>query len=228
LSDTEYEQAVRLGLKSYDEFERAVSPLLRRVLPKKRKRLLDRVYGVAARKIVSEALKRGIEDQARTVRRLRVAMGRTRAHIHNARKDLAAAQASLPNGLVGAPDFSEVTRKLHDCENDLKDREQFLASLVPPKLKTKTEKDTPIPEILMSVRLAPPFPWMDAKAVDRWFIPALDKCLGRPQRGRRSRFGRDNVIQKVLQVLGQPCSTKRIRAVRKLAKLKRNLEVQKI
>lgn len=226
MSGTNYEQAIRLGLVGYDGFEKAFERLLRRVPSKKRKLLLGKMYALAAKKVASEGLNRGIEYQATVLRERRMALARTRAQTKNARRELSAANASFPDGLPGALDFQGIIEKLVEFEKDLAEREQGLASLVHRKLKTKAERDIPAPSILKSVRLARPFPWMNVKVIDRWFVRAMDKCLGQPPRGHRLRFGRDNVIQKVFEVLGQPCSTKRIRAIRKQAKLKRTLEVQ--
>ena len=159
----------------------------------------------------------------------RMALARTRAHTKNARRELLAANSSLPDGLPRALDFQGMIEKLGEFENGLVQREQGLANIVHPKLKTETERDIPTPAILKSARLAPPFQWMDMKVTDRWFITVLDKCLGKPEPGHRSRFGRDKVIQKVFEVLNQPCSAKRIKEIRKAQKnMKRKLGVRKV
>jgi hypothetical protein len=86
-----------------------------------------------------------------------------------------------------------------------------LATFVHPRFKTKAEK-----QISRPAHSAAPLPWTSDKSIEQWFIKTLDKSLPAPRRGPRSRFARDQVIQRVRQALGDIVSIRTIIRARKL------------
>lgn len=209
VSGDAYDAVRKMGLPTFSEFEEAIAPLLKRVTPNKRRMLLEGLYLVTAQKLMKQAGRRGMENMMTEFRKRRMFLGRTRAHIRNARKSVSAAEAAFPRLLPTSFDFKEIIKRLSEFETDLTKREQGLADSVHPMFKTKTEKRIPPPE------RSAPLPWTSDKSIEHWFIEALDKCLPVPRKGTRSRFARDEVIQKVLKASGEMVSIRSIMRVRK-------------
>jgi hypothetical protein len=205
-----YDLVRELGLPSSSEFEEAIAPLLRRVNPEERRILVEGLYVATAQKLVMQAGRRGMESMMADLTERRIFLGRTRAHIRNARKSVSAAETTFPQLLPTSFDFKEVIKRLSEFETDLAAREEGLAALVHPGFKTKAEKQIRPPALS-----AAPLPWTSDKSIEQWFIEALDKCLPAPPRGTRSRFARDQVIQRVRQVLGDIVSIRTIIRARK-------------
>jgi hypothetical protein len=206
-----YDLALRCGLPPFDKLEAAVAPELKRVIPKKRRMFLERLYVVTAQKIMKKVF--GVSRQQLTfdLRQRRRQLGRTRAHLKYARKSVSAAQASFPAGLPTRFNFEEVIKRLNDFETDLAERERGMAALVRPDLKTDAEKKIPPPELSGN-----PLSWSGDKSIVWWFIKALNKCLPRRRNGARSAFSRDKIIQKVLKLSGDTASIRTIMRVRLL------------
>jgi hypothetical protein len=204
-----YDMVRGLGLPTFSEFEQAIAPLLKRVTANKRRTLLEELYVVTAKKLMRQGGPRAMEYMTKDWRKRRKLLGRTQAHIRKARKSVSTAEATFPRLLPSSFDFSEIIKRLREFETDLAERQQTLATLVPPSFKTKTEKRITPPS-------AGPFSWPKHKAIQQWFIKALDKCLPQPLTGIRSRFPRNDVIQKVLKVSGDTVSIRSILRVRKL------------
>jgi hypothetical protein len=201
-----YDLAHQLGLPDFSEFEAAIAPLLKRVTDDdERRTLLEALYIVTAQKIIKQAGRSGMEYMMTDLRKRRIHLSRTRAHIENARESVLAAERKFPGLLPTTFKFEEVIKRLSDFETDLAEREQGLAALVPQRFKTKVEKRIPPP-----ARSGKPLPWASDNSMEQWFIKALDKCLPTPRKGRRSRFARDKVIQKVLKVSGDTVSIRTI------------------
>jgi hypothetical protein len=205
-----FQLATRLGLRPYEELEKTLSVHLRRVPEKKRKRLTQKVYALAAEKLVNEGTARGVAYSARELRQRRASLRWTRSHVKNARAQLEAADSTFPKGLPDPLDIKGMLATLDDFARDLKERERFLANLVHPEHKIHTERKFGPPPF------TPEFHNTSTRQlqIDRWFINAMDKCLPTPPQGKRSRFGRDKLIQAVFSFLGQPCSERRIGDIR--------------
>lgn len=204
-----YDMVRQLGLPTFSEFEEAIAPLLKRTTPNKRRMLLEGLYVVTAQKLMKQGGRRGMESMMTELRKRRMFLGRTRAHVRNARESVSAAEAAFPRLLPTSFDFKEIIRRLSEFETDLEKREQLLAAFIHPMFKTKTEKGIPPPEH------SAPLPWTSDKSIVHWFIEALDRCLPVPRKGTRSRFARDEVIQRVLKASGERVSIRSIMRVRK-------------
>jgi hypothetical protein len=208
-----YDMVRRLGLPTFSEFDKAISPLLKRVTPDDRKMLLEGLYVVTAQNLLKHGGKRGMEHMVTDFRKRRILLGRTRAHIKNAGKSVSAAAATFPRLLPTSFDFDGTIKRLSEFETDLVGREHGLADFVHPRFKTKIEKKLPLPEHPVG-----PFPWTGDNAIRQWFIQALDECLPVPRKGTRSPFPRNEVIQKVLKALGDTVGIRSIMRGRKLRK----------
>jgi hypothetical protein len=206
-----YDVARGFGLPTFSKFDDAIAPLLQRVPPHERKMLLERLYVVTAQKLLKDGGRRGMELMMTDFRKRRIRLGRTQASRKNARESVSAAKATFPRLLPTSFDFKQIIERLREFENDLADRERELAALIHPSFKTNIEKRIPPPE-----HSAGPVPWTNDNANERWFIQALDECLPVPRNGTRSRFARDEVIQKVLKTLGDTVSIRSIIRARKL------------
>lgn len=205
-----YHVVRKSGLPTFIKFEAAIAPLLKRVTPGKRRMLLEGLYVVTAQKLLKQGEKRGMEYIMVDFRKRRKLLGRTRAHLRNARKSVSAAGKAFPPLLPTSFDFKETIKRLSEFETDLADRERALAALVHPRFKTKTEKRIPPPELSGG-----PVPWTNDDTIEHWFIKALDKCLPVLRKGTRSQFPRNQVIQKVLKVSGEIASIRSIIRIRK-------------
>lgn len=206
-----YDMARACGLSSFSEFEEAVTPLLKRVPSDQRRMLLEGLYVVTAEKLMKPSRMRGMEYMMAELRKRRMLLSRTRAHIRNAREAMAAAEATFPRLLPTSFEFKETIERLSEFETDLAEREQGLAALVHPRFKTSTEKEIRPPE-----HSGATLPWTSNKSIQQWFIRALDKCLPPPPKATRSPFARNKVIQKVLKVLGETVSIRTIIRARRL------------
>jgi len=206
-----YDLVRKLGLPTFNEFEEAIAPLLKRVTPNKRRMLLEGLYVVTAQKLMKQSGTRGMESMMTDLRKRRMFLGRTRAHIRNARESVSAAEAAFPRLLPTSFDFKEIIKRLSEFETDLEKREQLLAAFIHPMFKTETETEKGIPP----PEHGAPLPWTSDRSIEHWFIGALDKCLPVPRKGTRSRFARDEVIQKVLKASGDTVSIRSIMRVRK-------------
>ncbi len=205
-----YDVARGYGLPSFSEFDDAIAPLLKRVTPHERKTLLEGLYVVTAQKLLKDSGRRGMEYMMAEFRKRRKLLGRTRAHLTNARKSVSAAEATFPPLLPTSFDSKKIINRLSEFETDLAGREQGLAALVHRRFKTKTEKKIPPPE-----HSAGPVPWTSDDKIEQWFINALDKCLPASPTGTRSPFPRNVVIQKILKTLGDTVSIRSIIRARK-------------
>jgi hypothetical protein len=204
-SSDAFDLARQFGLPTFSEFEAAIAPLLKRVTENERKTLLEALYIVTAQKIMKESGRSGMKYMMTDLRKRRMQLGQVRAHIKNARQSVSAAQATFPRKLPTSFKFEGIIKRLSDFEADLAAREHGLAALVDPQFKTKTEKIIPPPE-----PSGKPLPWTNDKSIKWWFIEALNKCLPRQRVGKRSRFARDEVIQKVLKISGDTVSIRSI------------------
>jgi hypothetical protein len=206
-----FDVARKCGLPTFSEFEEAMAPLLKRVTPNKRTKLLEGLYVVTAQKLIKEGGRRGVEYMMTDLRNRRMLLSRTRARIKNARESVSAAEVTFPRLLPTSFDFKEIIKRLSEFETDLAEREQGLAALVHPRFKTKAEKQIRPPALS-----AAPVPWTSDKSIEQWFIKALDKCLPVPRKGTRPQLARDKVIQKILKASGDNVSIRTIIRARKL------------
>jgi hypothetical protein len=220
--DSNCELAVRLGLRPYSEFEEILAPLFKRLDPEKRKEIVESLYILAAEKKVWESDKRDLERQEGMFREQRKSVKVTRGHIAKARAELLEAETSLHPDLPKWFDVNPLVEKMDEADRTLADNEGMLGRLADalrdPKGRTISHFGS-----WVSVQLDPEFsagngyvfPGNKATAMDYPFISALNECLPEAPPGRRSRFSRDEVIQKVFEILGESCSKSRITQARK-------------
>jgi hypothetical protein len=129
LSSTNYELATRLGLQGYAEFEKEVSPLLARLDPQMQKQLLDKMYALAATKMLMEFAKTGFHEQETVFREQAGSVRQTRDHFRTAVSELLAAESSFHKNLPRWFDVRPMIAKLQELDHELEDNERLLDQL---------------------------------------------------------------------------------------------------
>jgi hypothetical protein len=183
-----------MALKSYQDFERVISPLLKRLSPEKRKSSLEKMYVLAEEKVNREEIKQIAIEAAGSSRAERDRLQQKRTHIKNAIAELTAADRISPMRInmlmpdLGAPsmdswltpvkipwlfDFQAAIDQLQMMERELKEIEETLGAGVHPKLRRGPEKTYPAP----GDRQAVMFPALNVSAINDWFIVELEKVL---------------------------------------------------
>jgi hypothetical protein len=186
-------------LETYDKFAQALSPNLKSIPLRKRKLFLEYVYKLAAQKVKKEWLRRDLEQRAIVLRKYRLKMERTRAHLKNAATELERAHSSYPNELPNRFDTKGIIPILNGMSEGLAAFEKKLASSVHPELRSAAEKRIPDEAITFSELV----PGMNLTAIDYWFISEAEKWMNDFAVQQRILYGRgdyNNIITAIFKV----------------------------
>jgi|ERR1700733_5872128 len=211
--DSNSELAIKLGLKPYAEFEQIVSPVLARVSPKSRNRLLREIYQRAAQKVLMEEGERGAEGQARGLRARRRRLRWTRAHIQNARKALLKAESRFPQEHPRRFNIAEIIAKLTEINEDFERAdgtylglEKYLENLEGSRIEAQTSSATKYTAL---------FPGKKCTASDSWFISAVNELLPKGRTGRRPPVWPNKLIREAYEAaFGDSRDIERIKKAR--------------
>jgi hypothetical protein len=234
MPDSKDALAVRLGLKPYSAFEELILPLFKRVPAEERDQILRKIYSLAGKKLVMEFEEKEISLQRLSLEEKQKSLQATRRHLETAAKELLAAEESfhkdLPRWINVQPTIGEVkemNRILLENEGmigrtvaTLKDQEgkivttQLEGTVISTTVTLTSPAVTTPLDLTSPERYQFPFPERRGTAIDYWFILAVNDCLPKAQPGKRSRFGRDEIIGKVFEFLGQHFTRERITKAR--------------
>jgi len=205
------ELASQLGLKPYEEFERALSPLLKRLPTEQLSEILKKIYLLAAEKTIDECDRKETLEWAQELQRRRQSVSACRTHLKTATDELLAAQTKFHPELPKWLDVAPMVEQLKRLDTFLADKETLLnrfAGVLADPTGSQIAHHGPA----MIIPLDPPFLEFEGGAVfpgrgvtdlDDPFVAALDECLPSAPEGRRRRFDRDKVIAKVFGLLWQ-------------------------
>jgi len=168
--------AQRHGLAPYGKFKRLLSASLKRVPPKERNSLLEKIYELAAHKIRIEEDKKTEQEVEGQIRPERLKLVQIRQHLQNAKKELSAAAAIFPGDPWPWSEFSEPIDELKLRIANIKTFEILCADLIHPKLRSQAENKS----AAFSAENYPHFYVRLIKKdseIDFGFISALEGCL---------------------------------------------------
>jgi hypothetical protein len=184
--------------------------------------------------VIEESDKKEIQRLQRQIVEKQTSVAQTRKHIRKAVEQLQAAEGSFHKDLPRWLEVQSTIAKLKEFEVTLLDNERALGSLaiqlVNPIGKTISTSavtgwtsvallDSSTIETQKNSRSSGAYVYtfkgMKATDIDYPFIAALDECLPSAPNGKRSRFGRDRVIQKVFELVHDQCTRTRITVARK-------------
>jgi hypothetical protein len=155
-----------VALKSYKDFEKVISPLLKSLKPQNRKSTLEKMYALAGDKLNREEIKQIAIDVAGSSRTDRKALQKKRMHIRNAVTELRAADQvspmriemlkpdleAPPTGPLLSPvaipwlfDFQAAIDQLQMMDRELQKIEDSLVDSIHPKRRRGSEKTYPPP-----------------------------------------------------------------------------------
>lgn len=206
LEPSDYALAWKNGLKPYSTFKETLWPSLQKVPARSRKGLLEKIYSLAAKKILMKGKRDGGASLARVMRNQREQTDRARRHIENAINQLTAI-AARQNDYVAeglrvrqiSRDYVDIGKMAADLSRfveDLKSHEKEFATYVPPALRTVTER---------KLALLPPEKYPDAHVdegkendFESGFISELERCIpSLASRGGRIDVERTRIMCKV-------------------------------
>jgi hypothetical protein len=212
--DSNSELAIKLGLKPYAEFEQIVSPVLARVSPKSRSRLLREIYGLAARKVLMDGSIKGAEEEVKVFRQRRRRVEWARTHIQNAWNALLKAESRFPQELPRWFNIMEMMATLGKLNEDFaRAHETYLS--VENSLKN-LQGNTIEAQTSPATRYTAVDPGMKSTASDYWFISEVNKLLAKGPAGRRPRVWPNKLIQQAFKAaFNDHCTIGRIKKARK-------------
>jgi hypothetical protein len=244
MTDTKSDLPNRMGLKPYSEFEMLMFDLFKRVAPEVRDQTLRKIYFLMGQKKVLEATKKKLEDERYILKEKQESIATTRRHISTAIKELEAAAESFHEDLPPWFDFQPTVNALGELDTFLAENEVRMGRMVqtlsdPEGTLVATQLDEK--EITTTVSLTSPpmktpfdlasrdryefeLPDQRTLTIDDPFIECVLECLPpKPPGSKRSRFGRDKVLENVFNFMGEPYTrerfTKIVARLKKLQKL---------
>jgi hypothetical protein len=161
-----------MGLKSYRNFARTLSPFLAQVSRKNRDIILKKMYTAAVQKEGSEDGKSDHQPSTRMFRNRRITFSRIRARINNAVKELTLAYSVSPAASTHMVDIPSVIQTLQQMTKRLEKAETAGAILIHQEFRTTAER-------ALAQKANSPLQYPDLKgaAIDYLFISRLNRCL---------------------------------------------------
>jgi hypothetical protein len=235
MTDSESDLPIRLGLKPYSEFEQLMFPLFKRVASEERDHILRKIYSLMGEKLVLEKEQKEIEHQRDILREKQASIRATRRHVEKAMEELVAADARFHKDLPRWFEFQPILDVLGELVKFLAENEESMGRVVrtlsdPEGMVVATQlvgKEITTTVSLISPPMKTPFdlaspdrfefehPDQRKTTIDDPFIECVVDCLPPKARGgKRSRFGRDAILEKVFEFMGQRSTRSRFTKAR--------------